>query len=63
MDTQDYFHSKIPLTVKHILLDCDDFSHVRMNHYEENDMRELFESVDPTLILEFLKEIGLFYRL
>ena len=52
-----------PLTVKHVLLDCDDFSHVRRNYYEENDMKDLFEKVDPTLILEFLREIGLFYRL
>jgi len=51
-----------PLTVKHILTDCADFTHIRQNFYRVASMKQLFAEVEPSLILSFLKEIGLFYR-
>ena len=52
-----------PLTVKHILLDCIDFSHIRMKYYNVSSMSELFDKIHPTLILNFLREAGLFDKL
>jgi kelch-like protein 2/3 len=51
-----------PFTVKHILLECVDFDHLRSNFYRAVSMKQLFEEVDPTKILNFLKAAGLFYR-
>jgi ribonuclease HI len=50
-------------TVKHILIDCVEFSFIRRKYYRFNSLKEVFEKVKPALILAFLKEIGLFYRI
>ena len=52
-----------PLTVKHILIDCIDFALVRQKYFHVNSMKELFEEVDPSNILNFIKEIGLLYKI
>ena len=39
-----------PLTVKHILLDCVDFNHIRKNYYTVGNIKELFEKVKPTSV-------------
>ena len=52
-----------PLTVKHILIECVDFDIVRSRYYVADSMEDLFRSVDPTMILRFLKDIGLFFKL
>lgn len=51
-----------PLTVKHVLIECADFIHIRRDFYRVASMKQLFTEVKPTLILSFLKAIGLFYR-
>lgn len=51
-----------PLSVKHILIDCVDFNHVRPNFYRVASMKQLFLEVEPTQVLNFLKAVGLFYR-
>jgi kelch-like protein 2/3 len=51
-----------PLTVKHILVDCIDFAHVRPRYFQANSMKDLFDSVDPSKILNFLRHIRLFYK-
>jgi hypothetical protein len=50
-------------TVKHILIDCVEFSFIRRKYYRFNSLKEVFEKVKPALILAFLKEIGLFYQI
>ena len=52
-----------PLTVKHILLDCVDFALIRQKYFQVTSMKELFDKVDPSHIIAFIKEIGLFYKL
>ena len=42
-----------PLTFRHILIDCIDFSHVRQKYFNKASMRELFHEVKPELILDF----------
>lgn len=52
-----------PLNVKHILIDCIDFAHIRSRYFNVGSMEDLFKNVDPSKILKFIKDIGLFYKL
>ena len=51
-----------PFTVKHFLIDCIEFSHVRRKFFQTNDLRYLFENVPADNILVFLKHINLFNK-
>jgi ribonuclease HI len=51
-----------PLTVKHILVECIDFSPVRQQFYNVSSMKDLFMNTDSTKIISFLQAVGLFYR-
>ena len=35
---------KVPLTVKHILINCDRFRQIRPKHYQTNDLKDLFKT-------------------
>ena len=50
-------------TVKHILIDCVDFSQTRNLYFQVNDMAQLFQNIPVDNILSFLKEINLFNRI
>ena len=50
------------LTVKHILLECVEFDHIRPNFFDVPDLRTLFSDVSRSCIVNFLKEINLFTR-
>jgi len=52
-----------PLTVHHILIDCADFLHVRRKYFNVSSLKQLFEEVNPSTILSFLREIELFYQI
>ena len=47
------------ITVKHLLIECADLLEVRKKCFEE---RSLFRSVNPEKIFDYLKEIGMFYK-
>ena len=49
-------------TMKHFLIDCIEFSHVRRQFFQTNDLRYLFENVPADNILVFLKKINLFNK-
>ena len=51
-----------PFTVKHFLVDCIEFSHVRGQFFQTNDLMYLFENVPADNILVFLKHINLFNK-
>ena len=51
-----------PFTVKHFLIDCIEFSHMRRQFFQTNDLRYLFENVTTDKILKFLKHINLFNK-
>ena len=51
-----------PFTAKHFLIDCIEFSHVRRQFFQTNDLRYLFENVPADNILFFLKHINLFNK-
>ena len=69
-----------PLTVKHILVECDDFKDTRRKHFLQDNLKELFKETrkkhffqdkmkelfnenDPSSIIEYLKEIGLYNKM
>ena len=52
-----------PFTVKHILIECPDFTHIRNKLYTKTDVRTLFREVGPTRIAEYLKEIGIYNKI
>jgi hypothetical protein len=50
-------------TVKHILLECMDYSHFRGNYFTETNLKDLFENTSPNNIIEFIKETELYKML
>ena len=42
--------------VKHILIECVDFSNVRQRFYRVPSLQDLFKTVKPEVILEFLTD-------
>ena len=52
-----------PFTVKHILVECSDFTYIRNKYYTTTDVHTLFREVDFSKIIEFLKEIKLFDKI
>ncbi|MCU7800748.1 MAG: reverse transcriptase-like protein [gamma proteobacterium symbiont of Lucinoma myriamae] len=50
-------------TVKHILISCIDFSHIRHNYFNVKTIKELFDKISPTIIINFLKETGVFNKI
>ena len=51
------------LTIQHILIECVEFSEVRAKYYDVPDLKTLFDTISPDEIFDFLKEIGLFYKI
>ena len=49
-----------PLTIKHLLIKCVDFSDVRQRFYRVPSLGDLFKTVKPEVILEFLKAAALY---
>ena len=49
-----------PLTIKHILISCIDFNHIRPNYYKAQSMKDLFNKTSDIKILEFVKDINIF---
>ena len=49
-------------TVKHILLECCSLKNVREKYFTCSSLKELFENVDATTIIDFIKESN-FYHL
>ena len=52
-----------PFTVKHILVECSDFTHTRNKYYTTTDVHTLFREADSSKITEYLKEIKLFDKI
>ena len=50
------------LTIQHFLVECDDYSHIRRRHFNVRDMKQLFDTIKPNVILNFIRETGLFLR-
>ena len=51
------------ITVKHILIECADLLEIRKKYSEEKSLYSLFRNVIPEIFFDFLREIGVFYKM
>ena len=51
------------ITVKHILIECAGLLEIRKKYFEEKSLYSIFRTVIPEMILYFLQEIGVFYKI
>ena len=51
-----------PFTVRHFLLEYDDFSQIRYKYYQVDNIKQLFQDISDNIVL-FLKEINLFNKI
>ena len=51
------------ITVKQILIECADLLEIRKKYFEEKSLYSLFRNVIPEIIFDFLREIGVFYKI
>jgi len=54
---------RCPLTVKHFLLECAEFSYIRRNYFTATSMKDLFDKTDNQLIVDFIKDINFYHSL
>ena len=54
---------KVPLTVKHILINCDRCRQTCPKYYQTCNLKDLFQNNKPEEILSFLKETNLFIKI
>ena len=59
----DHCEGDHELTVKHILIECNFLKIIRRRHYDVTDLNQLFKTVSPKRILDFVKDIGLYNSL
>ena len=52
-----------PLTVKHILVECNALALTRNRFYRSHNMKDLFTSTHPGAIINFLKDIKIYNKL
>ena len=55
------------LTIKHmiynIFIECADLLEVRKKYFEQKSLYSVFRNVSPEIIFDFLREIGVFYKI
>ena len=61
-DQPECSHCDCPLTVAHVLLECNHYNVVRQRYFNVSSLYELFDTVNAQNILGFIRDIGL-YRL
>jgi ribonuclease HI len=50
-------------TVQHILIDCVEFAWSRVKFFNVSSLRELFDTVQTRVLIDFIKDIGLYRKL
>lgn len=56
-------HCHLPLTVEHILLTCPQYTVQRASCFNVTSIRDLFSTVSIRKIIDFVKAVGLYYKL
>ena len=59
----DHCEGDHELTVKHISIECNFLKIIRRRHYDVTHLNQLFKNVSSKRILDFVKDIGLYYSL
>ena len=52
-----------PLTVKHILMEYINYSHIRKKYYKTNNLKKLFQKVNTNDAFFYLRKIGMYNKL
>ena len=52
----------VPISIKHVLIECVDFAFIRSRYFNVRSLQELFTSVETSTIIDYTKEIRLFDR-
>ena len=50
-------------TQQNILIECADLLETRKKYFEEKSLYSLFRNVIPEVVFDFLREIGVFYKI
>ena len=48
------------ISMQHIMLECTEFTNIRSQRYVTNNMKDLFESINPLNIISFLLEARIY---
>jgi len=56
-------HCHCPLTVAHVLLECNHYNVVRQRYFSVSSLHELFDTVNAQVILGFIRDIALYHLL
>ena len=47
------------LSIKHLLIECDDYSHIRKRYNKIRLIKQSFKEINPNIVLQYIKETGL----
>ncbi|GFO04562.1 ribonuclease hi [Plakobranchus ocellatus] len=50
-------------TVRHILIECPDFQDTRRKYFSVTDLYRLFQEVNPSRIVGYLKDLGVYGKI
>ena len=53
--------SKVQLTTKHILLNCNNLKHIRTKYYQARNLSDIFKNTNPENIFNFQKKKSNFF--
>ena len=56
-------HTILLSPINIILIECADLVLIRKKRFEERDLYSLFQNLIPEVIFDFLREIGVFYKI
>jgi hypothetical protein len=56
----DCINCNCMLTIQHILIECPVYSVARLKYFQVNSLHELFKTVNPVHIINFLQEINIY---